>query len=94
MNGGGGDCTEALDDVMGSSGLWYGGPSQHHRGPWATLGGGLSSLTQVPSHQVGVVEVFHSKAHNVDEVLDDLHEVHRARVDLGEEDGEDQPTVH
>lgn len=39
-------------------------------------------LTQVPSHQVGIVEILHGQSHNVDEFLDDLHELHRARIDL------------
>lgn len=39
-------------------------------------------LTQVPSHQVGIVEVLHSQSNNVDEFLYDLHELHRSRIDL------------
>lgn len=39
-------------------------------------------LTQVPGHQVGVVEILHSQSNDVDEILDDLHELHRPRIDL------------
>ena len=30
-------------------------------------------LTQVPSHQIGVVEILHSQSNDVDEFLYDLH---------------------
>lgn len=39
-------------------------------------------LTQVPGHQVGIVEILHSQSNDVDEILDDLHELHRPRIDL------------
>lgn len=39
-------------------------------------------LTQVPSHQVGIVEILHGQSHDVDEFLYDLHELHRSGIDL------------
>lgn len=39
-------------------------------------------LTQVPGHQVGVVEILHAQSNDVDEFLDDLHELHRPGIDL------------
>lgn len=39
-------------------------------------------LTQVPGHQVGIVEILHSQSDDVDKFLDDLHELHRPRIDL------------
>lgn len=40
------------------------------------------SLTQVPSHQIGIVEILHAQSHDVDEFLYDLHELHCSRIDL------------
>lgn len=48
--------------------------------------GFCSSLTQVPCHQVGIVEVFHSQPDDVDELFNDLHELHRSWVNLGKGD--------
>lgn len=39
-------------------------------------------LTQVPSHQIGIVEILHAQSDDVDEFLYDLHELHRPRIDL------------
>lgn len=39
-------------------------------------------LTQVPGHQVGIVEILHSQSNDVDKILDDLHELHRPGIDL------------
>lgn len=39
-------------------------------------------LTQVPGHQVGIVEILHSQSNDVDKILDDLHELHCPRIDL------------
>lgn len=39
-------------------------------------------LTQVPGHQVGIVEILHSQSNDVNKILDDLHELHRSRIDL------------
>lgn len=39
-------------------------------------------LTQVPGHQVGIVEILHAQSNDVDEFLDDLHELHRPRIYL------------
>lgn len=39
-------------------------------------------LTQVPSHQIGIVEILHGQADDVDEFLYDLHELHRSGIDL------------
>lgn len=44
--------------------------------------GKCAVLTQVPGHQVGVVEILHAQSNDVDEFLDDLHELHRPRIDL------------
>lgn len=40
------------------------------------------ALTQVPSHQIGIVEILHAQAHDMDEFLYDLHELHRSGIDL------------
>lgn len=40
------------------------------------------ALTQVPGHQVGIVEILHSQSNDVDKILDDLHELHCPRIDL------------
>lgn len=52
--------------------------------------GFCSSLTQVPCHQVGIVEVFHSQPDDVDELFDDLHELHWPWVNLGKGNHEKQ----
>ena len=39
-------------------------------------------LTQVPSHQIGIVEILHAQSDDVDEFLYDLHELHRSGIDL------------
>lgn len=39
-------------------------------------------LTQVPGHQVGIVEILHAQSNDVDEFLNDLHELHGPRIDL------------
>lgn len=44
--------------------------------------GKCAVLTQVPGHQVGVVEILHAQSDDVDEFFDDLHELHRPRIDL------------
>lgn len=40
------------------------------------------SLTQVPGHQIGIVEILHAQSNDVNEFLYDLHELHSSRVDL------------
>lgn len=42
------------------------------------------TLTQVPSHQISIVEILHSQSNDVDEFLYDLHELHRSGIDLHE----------
>lgn len=39
-------------------------------------------LTQVPRHQIGIVEILHAQSDDVDEFLNDLHELHCSRIDL------------
>lgn len=41
-------------------------------------------LTQVPSHQIGVVEILHAQSNDVDEFFYDLHELHSSGIDLDE----------
>lgn len=48
---------------------------------WARRKSGLI-LTQVPSHQIGIVEVLHAQSNDVDEFLYDLHELHCSRIYL------------
>ncbi len=48
---------------------------------WAERKSGLI-LTQVPSHQIGIVEILHAQSDDVDEFLYDLHELHRSGIDL------------
>lgn len=48
---------------------------------WAGRKSGLI-LTQVPSHQIGIVEILHAQSNDVDEFLYDLHELHRPGIDL------------
>lgn len=48
---------------------------------WAGRKSGLI-LTQVPSHQIGIVEILHAQSDDVDEFLYDLHELHCTRIDL------------
>ena len=53
---------------------------QNKQGQGVKWGGFL--LTQVPSHQIGVVEILHAQSNDVDEFLYDLHELHCSRIDL------------
>lgn len=48
---------------------------------WAGRKSGLN-LTQVPSHQIGIVEILHAQSNDVDEFLYDLHELHCSGIDL------------
>lgn len=48
---------------------------------WAGRKRGLI-LTQVPSHQIGIVEILHAQSNNVYEFLYDLHELHCSGIDL------------
>lgn len=41
-----------------------------------------SILTQVSGHQISIMEILHAQSNNVNEILDDLHELHCSRVDL------------
>ncbi len=48
---------------------------------WAARKSGLN-LTQVPSHQIGIVEILHAQSNDVDEFLYDLHELHCSGIYL------------
>lgn len=51
------------------------------------------TLTQVPSHQIGIVEIFHAQSNDVDEFLYDLHELHCSRIDLDKKKKKDEKTL-